>query len=752
MTNMDLTRRTFVVTTAAAGGGLLLGVGSASAAMINAQPWMTPTDKDGTAISIWISIDPEGVVTMQQAKQEMGQGTFTGLPQILAEEMHVDWSMVRVQYIDVNTQVRNDNQWGSMGTFGSISTRRSRVMLQQAGSSVRERLKSAAAAAWGVDVSQVAAKDSVLSSGNNRGTFAEFATAAAQIALAEEPEIKTPDMFTLMGTSVARLDTPLKVNGSASFSIDTRVPGMLYASVMSNPVSWQPLVSYDASAVMDRPGVVAVVELMPQDPDTPDWNQSRSGIRPGVAVVADTWYRAKTALDLMPIEFSSGTRGNVSTESIYASMYGVLDVPTFATETMPSTRGASAEEIAVLGGVPYLHRDPEGDALGVISASSNVLTADYHRPYQAHARMEPSGATVSVTASRVDAWVSSQSPNGHMGEIADITGIEVNDVYIHNNFLGGGYGGNGPAGAGVRTAAYIANEVGVPVKTIFPREVDLQQNYHRPATAVRLSAVLGDDGLPTAFFTRSVNSNLAHNQAGSRISDAPYLIPNRHHERAIVDASHINPIHHRAPGSTQNGFIIDSFVDEMALAGGWDPLEWRLNLVQHRPDWTLVLNTLKNSGAWMTDLPRGEGAGIGIIESHGTIVAAIAHVTVSRRGQLRVEKVTQAYDPGHVVNPKMCEAQIEGCIAWEMGHLITAEIYVQNGRITTNNFDTYQLSRMADHPEIEILAAFSGGEKWGGMGEPAAPPMGGAIANAIFFATGKRIRSTPIKNHDLSWS
>ena len=219
--------------------------------------------------------------------------------------------------------------------------------------------------------------------------------------------------------------------------------------------------------------------------------------------------------------------------------------------------------------------------------------------------MEPSGATVSVADGRADAWVGSQSPSGLVGALAEITGLEPNDMYIHNNFLGGGYGGSGPAGMGFTTAAYIANEVGLPVKTLFAREVDLGQNFHRPANATRFQAVIGDDGLPLANFTRSINSNLQHNQAGGRISDHPYQIPNRLHERAIVNASHINGTHHRSPGSSQNGFMIEQFVDEMALAGGWDPLDWRIALTQHRPDMQLVLNTLKNTGAFMTDLPRG---------------------------------------------------------------------------------------------------------------------------------------------------
>ena len=447
MTNMELNRRSFIVTAAAAGGGLLLGVGSASAAVVNATPWMAPTDKDGTEVSHWVSIDPEGVVTMRQAQQEMGQGTFTGNPQMLAEEMHVDWNMVRVQYVDVNRHVNNDNLYGRMSTVGSGGTRRSRVALQQAGASVRERMKAAAAAAWGVNPSQVAAKDSVLSSGNNTGTFAEFATAAAQIALAEEPEIKTPDQFTLIGTSVARLDTPLKVNGSAQHAIDARVPGMVYAAVKCCPVPWGRFLSgrgqpdpFDPETVLDRPGVIQVVQMEMENGST-----SSSAFRTSVAVVADTWYRAKTALDLLSVNWNFGTAVHVSNEGLFA-------------------RGST-----MLGRNGQMRRD-DGDALGIIGSSSNVITSDYQRPYEAHARMEPSSATVSVSANRADAFVSSQNPPSQHRIVADMTGFDPKDVYTHNHFLGDGFGGGGPVTLAIRHATQIAIEAGVPVKTVFSRE------------------------------------------------------------------------------------------------------------------------------------------------------------------------------------------------------------------------------------------------------------------------------------------
>ena len=721
MTNMDLTRRTFVVTTAAAGGGLLLGVGSASAAVVNGTPWMAPTDKAGTEINHWIAVDPEGVITVQVGQQELGQGPFTYGPMIVNEELHGDWTMIRAQYADSHRHVMNDGLYERMGTAGSGGVRRSRVYLQQAGASARERLKAAAAAAWGVDASTVAAKDSVLSSGNNSGTYAEFATAAAQIAFAEEPAIKTPDQYQLMGTSVARLDTPLKVNGAAKFGIDARVPGMVYAAVKASPVPWGTFLGgrrmpdpYDPATVLDRPGVIQVVQL-----DAVDGRTGTSDLQNSVAVIADTYYRAKTALDLLQVNWDFGSSAHVSTEGLHARATMRLN-----------------------GNVEQLREDI-GDTNGILASAASVITSDYHRPYEAHLLMEPMNATVSVTDARVDVWTGTQNPPRALTTAADQLGVDPSIVYSHNYFMGDGFGRRATQDI-TRQATEIARQTGLPTKLVWSREEDTMQNKNRPMGVGRFKATLGGDGLPVAFFSNLYGSD-------SRITDMPYQIPNRRHERIAIE-SHIPTFPHRAPGSGVNGFMIDSFIDEMAIAGGWDPLEWRLALTTERDDWQLVLNTQKANSGWTTDLPRGEGMGIGIIESHGSIVSSVATVTVSRRGQLRVEKVVVAYDCGHVVNPTIAAGQMEGATVFELSHTLVGGMNIQGGMVVNPNFDKYELLRIGAMPEVEVYAALSGGEKWGGLGEPAVPPLGGAVANAIFFATGKRVYSSPIKNHDLSWS
>jgi isoquinoline 1-oxidoreductase beta subunit len=325
-------------------------------------------------------------------------------------------------------------------------------------------------------------------------------------------------------------------------------------------------------------------------------------------------------------------------------------------------------------------------------------------------------------------------------------------------FLGGGFGGNGAGGTGVtRQAAEISKQVGRPVKVLWSREEDIAQDKQRPLAVGRLSAALGANGLPEAMVTRAMwFSQDGINQIGGATADygiynMPYKVPHRHHERHNAK-THIPSSTHRAPGANQLGFFTESFVDEMAIAGGWNPLDWRIEMTKGMADWQLVLNTLKQKARFRTDLPKGEGMGVAVVESHGSIVAACATVSVTRRGQLSVEKIVLVMDSGHIINPHVATEQAEGSVCWELSHAWLGGLDLEGGRFTNTNFDTYNLVRINQMPEVEVHFAMSGGTKWGGLGEPAGPPTPPAIANAIYYATGKRIRSTPFRNHDLSWS
>jgi isoquinoline 1-oxidoreductase beta subunit len=450
-------------------------------------------------------------------------------------------------------------------------------------------------------------------------------------------------------------------------------------------------------------------------------------------VVADTWYRAKTALDLMPIEWEFGDGAKQSTTSLFAEGRRLLD-----------QKGIMTKE--------------DAKALEIVGSSQKVVTADYQRPFETHARMEPINATVQVQPDRVDVWSPTQDQSAAVLLVASQLGRDPKDVYAHTMFLGGGFGGNGAGGTAVtRQAAEISRQVGRPVKVIWAREEDIAQDKQRPLSVARLSAAIGDNGLPQAIVTRAAwftidgKDRFGPATADYAIANMPYRIPHRHHERHN-GKTHVPSSTHRAPGANQHGFFTETFVDEMALAGGWNPLDWRIEMTKGMADWQLVLQTLKEKSGFRTDLPKGEGMGVAVVQCHGTIAAACATVTVSRRGQLAVEKLVVVLDSGHVINPHTAAEQCEGSVCWELSHAWMGGLDLEEGRFTNTNFDTYNLLRINNMPKVETHFALSGGKKWGGLGEPAGPPVPPAVANAIFFATGKRIRSTPFRSHDLSWA
>jgi isoquinoline 1-oxidoreductase beta subunit len=731
MTKQILSRRSFIQASVAASGGLMLGfhMPVALAASIGPRTQSTTTAA-GTEINAWIVIDKDGTITLRIPHTEMGQGGITSVAMLIAEELNVDWSKIKTEFADANRHLRNKLEYKVMSTHGSQLVRLQHPHLMGAGASARERLKQAAAEAWGVDRSQVEAKLGVLTSGNRTGTYGEFAQAAAKVTLDKEPEINIdPAKWWLLGKPMQRLDIPNKVNGSAQYAIDTRVPGMVYAAVKASPVPWGTLKSYNFDAIKGRPGVIAAVPLkaVPGKRGQPDMQDA-------VAVVADTWYRAKTALDLLPIEWDFGDSAKASTASYYAEGHRLL------------------EQTGRVSGKP----DPQ--AAEIIAASKKVVTASYERPFETHARMEPINATVHVQPNRVDVWSPTQDQSAAILLVADQLKVDPNTVYAHTMFLGGGFGGNGGGGTGVtRQAAEISKQVGKPVKVLWSREEDLAQDKQRPLAVAKLRAAIGDDGLPTALFTRAAwfiqdgNVRVGSASADYGIYNMPYKIPNRHHEGHNAK-THIPSSTHRAPGANQMGFMAESFVDEMAIAGGWDPLEWRIKLTEGMDDWQLVLKTLKEKAGFRTDLPKGEGMGIAVVESHGTIAAACATVTVSRRGRLNIEKVLVVLDAGRVINPHAATEQCEGSICWELSHAWTGGLELENGRFVNTNFDTYNLLRIDQNPHVETIFASSGGTKWGGLGEPAGPPAPPAVANAIYYATGKRIRSTPFRSHDLTWT
>jgi isoquinoline 1-oxidoreductase subunit beta len=722
-----INRRQFLLTTSVVGGALVLGFvlpsRQAAAATIAEQPWTSPTE-GGTEVNAWLVIGRDDTVTIRVAQSEMGEGVFTSMPMLVAEELECDWTKVRAEYASANRSLRENRVYQRMATGGSGAVRRSREYLQQAGASARARLIAAAAQQWGVPASECKAeKGTIIHAASGRTiNYGAVAAAAANVKLEAEPAIKTPDQFRLLGQSLHRLDVPLKVNGTATYGIDVRLPDMLYAAVLTCPVFGGSLTRYDFDAIKYLPGVRTAVEI-PQ----------------GIAVVADSFWRAKTALEVMPLEWDFGAHANASSEAFWKTFREALD----------HQSGAVAKE--------------EGDALAAIKAAGKVVEADYAAPYLAHATMEPMNCTAQVTPQRVDVWVSTQNPEAALAAAAETAGMAPENTYVHTCFLGGGFGRRF-YNDDVRQAVTVAKALGGrPVQLIWTREEDMRHDFYRPMAAIRFRAALDANGVPIAWFNRSVTHSIL---SGIRpddvkggidrtsvegLSNMPYAFAQYRIEH-LIQNTHVPVAFWRSVGASQNAFAVECFLDEVAHAGGKDPVELRRLLLKDHPDWLHVLNTAAQKANWGKAMPAGTAQGIAIAESFGSIVAEVAEVAVSRRGEVRVERVVCALDCGHVVNPLTVAEQIESSVVYGLTAALYGQITIKNGRVVEGNFDDYQMLRLDAMPEVETHLALTGGTKWGGIGEPGVPPIAPAVCNAIFKITGKRIRSLPLSNHDLNWT
>jgi isoquinoline 1-oxidoreductase beta subunit len=721
-----ITRRQFMMTTSVLGGAFVLGFVLPSrqieAATIAEKPWMPPTT-GGTEINAWLVVGSDDTVTIRVAQSEMGEGVFTSMPMLVAEELECDWTQVRAEYASANRSLRENRVYQRMATGGSGAVRRSREYLQQAGASARARLIAAAAQQWGVPASECRVENSTVihPASGRQVNYGAVAAAAAQVTLDAEPAIKTPDQFKLLGRSLNRLDVPLKVDGTAIYGIDVRLPDMLYASVGTCPVFGGALKRYDFDAIKSMPGVRTAVEV-------PN----------GIAVVADSFWRAKTALEVMPMEWDFGAHASANSATYWKAFREVLDKP-----------GAVAKE--------------EGDALAALKAAANVVEADYEAPYLAHATMEPMNCTAQVTPQRVDVWVGTQNPEGALAAAAEITGVAPENVYVHNCFLGGGFGRRF-RNDDVRQAVTVAKALGGrPVQLIWTREEDMRHDVYRPMAAIRFRAALDTNGMPVAYFNRSVTHSIL---SGLRPDDVkggidrtsveglatiPYGFPQYRIEH-LIQNTHVPVWFWRSVGASQNAFAVECFLDEVAHAGGKDPVELRRQLLKGHSDWLHVLDTVTQKANWGKPMPQGTAQGIAIAESYGSIVAEVAEVSVSKRGEVRVDRVVCAVDCGHVVNPLTVAEQIESSVVWGLTAALYGQITIENGRVVEGNFDDYQMLRLDAMPEVETHLALTGGDKWGGIGEPGVPPIAPAVCNAIFKITGRRVRSLPLSKHDLNWT
>ncbi|MGA2941863.1 MAG: molybdopterin cofactor-binding domain-containing protein [Xanthobacteraceae bacterium] len=724
--NANLTRRQFILTATSAAGGLMIGIGAApamaEAATVVAQPWNEDNAHAANEIDAWIAIDPDDSILIRYQRSEMGQGSMTALPMIITEELQCDWSKVRIEYASPNRNIRENKVYGDMFSNGSRSVRASQKKMQQVGASARERLIAAAASRWNVPASECTAALSVVTHGPSGQTlrYGELTADAAKIKLAQEPVIKTPDKFTFIGTPMPRIDVVHKIDGSAKFGIDAQLPGMVFAAINACPVAGGKLKNVDDSALAGAPGVLQMIRL-----DN------------AVAVVAaGSYWRAKQALARLQPEWDVGAAGSVDSDQLSQAFHTALN------ETMVIARN-------------------DGDVDQAMSGAAKTFEAIYETPYLSHSPMEPMNATVHLQPDRLDVWVGTQAADEATEAAAKASGLKPEQVFVHNGFVGGGFGRRDASDEIVQAIA-IAKVVQKPVKLVWTREEDTRQDKFRPHAVVAFKAAAGSDGLPTAWSMRVVTSSIwasvgrrppakgPEPQSVAGLVDNGYKVPNTRVE-ALIKNTHLPVWFWRAPGANQHVFAIESFLDEIASASGLDPYQVRRNLLEGKPDWLKVLDTAAEKGDWGKQLPRGTARGIAICEDTGSLCAQVAEVTVRPNGDVKVNRVTVALDTRYMVNPQTIAEQAEGSVIFGLTAALYGKITIKGGVPVQGNFDTYRMVRLAEAPKIDVHLVPSGGRVWGGAGEPATPPIAGAVANAIFAATGKRIRTLPIMDHDLSY-
>ena len=718
-----LSRRGALLFGLSAAGGLAIGMPVQAAARSLRKVSWADGQNAKPEMTAFLVIDPDSSVTIRLPHQEMGQGTSTALAMMVAEELNCDWSRVRVEYASANRNARAQGKlYGGMQTVGSAGVRSSVTMMQQAGASARERLRIAAAQRWKVDPADCSVTPGkCLHKASNRSlTYGELAADAAKVSLAAEPAIKTPDQFVLLGKWTPRLDTAPKLDGSAQFGIDAKVDGMVYADVLSCPEFGGRLVSVDESPVQGRRGVLAVVK-------TED----------AVIVVADRYWRARSALNLLKPVWASGGASKVDSAQLDQAYRDALDGPLVTARNI-------------------------GDAPAALAASGKVVEALYEAPYLAHAPMEPLNCTVQLAPGRVDVWIGTQAPMAVLRLAAQQTGVAPENVYVHNQFVGGGFGRRTQHDELIHAIA-AAKAVGRPVKLIWRREQDIRRDRYRPQAAVRFKAAMGADGTPTAISSRIAVGSLLRSLGASKVENGlepmaveviathAYRIPNNRVDVVLKNA-HVPVMFWRSVGASQNTFFLEGFIDELAHEAGADPYQFRRKLAEARPDYVAVLDKVAKESGWGTPLPKGRGRGIAVVDTYGTVTAQVIEVSVTPAGKLKVERVVAAVDCYHAANPNTIAQQIEGGIVFGLSAAIHGEITIKDGAPVQGNFNDYPLLTMAETPPMETHLVLTPGKAWGGIGEPSVAPIAPALCNAIFAATGKRVRRLPLKHADLSWT
>jgi isoquinoline 1-oxidoreductase beta subunit len=694
-------RRSFLQVSASATAGLLVGFYLPERSKLAAQQ-----PGDVAKLNAWIHIAPDDSVTFRIHKVEMGQGTVTSLSQLLAEELECDWGNFRTEFPPV------EKVFGFQGVVGSQSIRTSWDPLRKAGATAREMLVLAAAQTWNVDKSNCRAESGfvVNTSNNVRLSYGKLAGAAAKLPVPTNVALKDPKDFKLIGKSIKRLDTANKVTGRTQFGIDMRRPGMLYAAIARCPVFGGKVASFDDSKTKAVPGVLQVVQI------------SR-----GVAVVADNTWSAMEGRRALTLQFDEGKNADLNSAGIRELFVNLASKP-----------GAVARN--------------DGDAAAALASGAKKLEAVYEAPYLSHAPMEPMNCTADVRADSCEVWVGTQIQTAAMGTTAKITGLAPDKIQIHTMYLGGGFGRRGGDDF-VGEAVEISKAIGKPVKLTWSREDDMQHDLYRPASYAKFAAALDKDGWPVAWNTRVVCPSFGGLRNGvdrtsvEGIIDLEYAIPNFHVDYHPPDVD-IPTTYWRSVGFSQNTFFSESFLDELAAASGKDPLEFRRRLLAKSPRLLGVLELAAEKAGWGKPLPAGHARGIAVVNNIGSYNAQVAEVSVEQ-GKLRVHHVVCAVDCGHVINPAGVEQQIQSGIVYGLSAAMKGAITIEHGRVVQGNFNHYDVLRIDEMPVVEVHIVPSQAAP-GGIGEASTPTIIPAVANAIFAATGTRLRKLPILREDLA--
>ncbi len=734
MSTNNISRRQFLGASAslsaAVAGSLVVGFHIPFIKSAEAQLTLN-TLNQGSApeINAWVVVQPNDTVVIRIARSEMGQGTLTGLAQLVAEELECDWAKVTTEYPTPGQNLARNRAWGNFGTGGSRGIRDSQDYVRKGGATARMMLVQAAANEWKVPAAECSVANSVITHlpSKRTTTYGKVATAAAQISPPANVTLKDPKDWKLVGKRLARLDTIDKTNGKQVYGSDLVLPNMLNAAIKDCPVFGGKIKSVDDTAVLKRPGVKKVIRVGDS----------------AVAVVADTWWRAKTALDALKIEWDEGPNSTLSSADIAATLKAGLD----------AKDGIVGNQV--------------GDAAAAIANAAKKIEAVYSYPYQNHATMETMNATAKYTPERCEVWTPTQNGEAALAAASEASGLPPAKCEVYKMLLGGGFGRRGAVHDWVRQVVTIAKEMpGVPVKLIWSREEDMLHGRYHPVTQCKMSAGFDADGNVTGLNMRISGQSILANIAPQSIKDGKdpavfqglnatgleaaigYTFPALMIDHAMRNPP-VPPGFWRGVNLNQNAIYLECFIDEMAHATKQDPLALRRKLMMNHPKHLAVLNAAAERAGWDKPAPKGVFRGLAQTMGFGSYVAACAEVSVSDAGVLKIHRIVAATDPGYAVNPQQIEAQVEGSFVYGLSAALYGECTLKDGRMMQDNFHTYQTLKLADMPKVETVIVASGGF-WGGVGEPTIAVAAPAVLNAIFAATGKRIRDLPLKNHSLA--